>query len=574
MKKPESYLILSRNMKENYVIGIDFGTDSVRALVVNANTGEQAGTAVAEYTRWKEGKYCDASVSQFRQHPLDYLEGLESAVSNALDQSPAHVRENIKGISVDTTGSTPVAVDKNGTPLALLPEFAENPNGMFILWKDHTANAEAEEINKLAHGWSTDYSKYVGGIYSSEWFWAKILRTLRVDERVRDHAYSWVEHCDWISAELTGVTDPLTLKRSRCAAGHKALWHQDFEGLPSNEFFAELDPLLNGLRDRLFADTATSDESMGTISQAWAEKLGLPADVVIGVGAFDAHMGAVGALIEPYSLCKVIGTSTCDMLVAPNEEVGHLLIKGICGQVDGSIVPGMLGMEAGQSAFGDIYAWFAKLVVEPVRTLLGEEAAQELSKKLIPHLASQAALLPVTEKDIIAVDWLNGRRTPDAKHTLKGAILGLNLASDPARIFKALVEATAYGSKSIVERFRNEGVPIHQVIAIGGVAKKSSFVMQTLADVLNMPIKVAASEQACALGAAMFAAVAAGVYETLPEAQEAMNSGFDAVYQPRPDQSAVYQTLYQKYLQSGAFLENEFLQKAVAVPANSYSDTF
>lgn len=549
-------------MKEHYVIGIDFGTDSVRALVVNAHTGVQAGTAVREYPRWKQGKYCDAGISQFRQHPLDYLESLEGAVGEALDQAPEDVRQNVRGISVDTTGSTPVAVDRNGTPLALLPDFADNPNGMFILWKDHTANAEAEEINRLAHSYDIDFTKYVGGIYSSEWFWAKILHTLRVDESVRESAFSWVEHCDWISAELTGMTDPLTLKRSRCAAGHKALWHQDFDGLPSNAFFAELDPLLDGLRDRLFADTATSDQPMGTISREWAGKLRLPEDVVIGVGAFDAHMGAVGALIEPYSLCKVVGTSTCDMLVAPNDEVGHLLIKGICGQVDGSIVPGMLGMEAGQSAFGDIYAWFSKLITEPVRALLGEEEAIRISRELIPHLAAQAATLPVTPSDIIAIDWLNGRRTPDAKHTLKGGILGLNLASDSARIFKALVEATAYGSKAIVERFREEGVPIHQVIAIGGVAKKSAFVMQTLADVLNMPIKVAASEQACALGAAMFASVAAGVHGTLQEAQDAMSSGFDAVYEPRAAQSAVYQQLYQKYLGAGAYIENDFLQKA------------
>ncbi|WP_353718243.1 ribulokinase [Dyadobacter sp. 676] len=549
-------------MKENYVIGIDFGTDSVRALVVNADTGAQVGTAVEEYPRWKQGKYCDAGISQFRQHPLDYLESLESAVRGALDQAPEGVRQNVRGISVDTTGSTPVAVDRAGTPLALLPEFADNPNGMFVLWKDHTANEEAGEINRLAHRYDIDFTKYVGGIYSSEWFWAKILHTLRADEAVRRQAFSWVEHCDWISAELTGITDPLTLKRSRCAAGHKALWHQEFEGLPPNAFFKELDPLLDGLRERLFTTTETSDQPMGTISKEWAAKLRIPEEVVIGVGAFDAHMGAVGALIEPYSLCKVIGTSTCDMLVAPNEEVGHLLIKGICGQVDGSIVPGMLGMEAGQSAFGDIYAWFSRIVIEPVRALLGDAEAAELSRKLIPYLAEQASGLPVTPNDIIAVDWLNGRRTPDAKHTLKGGLLGLNLASDSARIFKALVEATAYGSKAIVERFRNEGVPIHQVIAIGGVAKKSAFVMQTLADVLDMPIKVAASEQACALGAAMFAAVAAGVHDTLQEAQEAMSSGFDAVYQPREAQSAVYRQLYQKYLEAGNYIENEFLQKA------------
>ena len=558
----------SHHMQENFVIGIDFGTDSVRALVVNAQTGEQVGTAVNEYSRWKAGKYCDASKSQFRQHPLDYLEGLEIAVNRALDQAPGHVRKNVKGIAVDTTGSTPVAVNREGIPLSLLPEFAENPNGMFILWKDHTANAEAEQINELAHKWPVDYTKYVGGIYSSEWFWSKILRTLRVDEGVRKSAFSWVEHCDWISAELTGTIDPLVIKRSRCAAGHKALWHEDFGGLPSNDFFTALDPLLDGLRDRLFSETGTSDQSMGLISEKWAGKLGLPKDVVIGIGAFDAHMGAVGALIEPYSLCKVVGTSTCDMLVAPNEEVGNLLIKGICGQVDGSIVPGMLGMEAGQSGFGDIYAWFAKLILAPVKSLLGEEKARDLSEKLIPYLSEQAALLPVTEKDIIAIDWHNGRRTPDAKHTLKGAILGLNLASDSAAVFKSLVEATAFGSKSIVERFRSEGVPIRDVIAIGGVAKKSAFVMQTLADVLDMPIKVAASEQACALGAAMFASVASGIYENLHESQAAMNSGFDKVYHPRAKEAAVYQILYQKYLQSGAFMEFEFLESNSTVLSN------
>ncbi|KAA0994107.1 ribulokinase [Dyadobacter aurulentus] len=561
-------------MKQDYVIGIDFGTDSVRALVVNARTGGQEGTAVQEYERWKQGKYCDAAQSQFRQHPLDYLESMEKAVVKALDNAPAEARNHIRGISVDTTGSTPVAVDRNGTPLALLPEMAENANGMFILWKDHTANAEAEEINRLAQTWPENYIRFVGGIYSSEWFWAKILRTLRVDPEVRDKAFSWVEHCDWVSAELTGVTDPLKLKRSRCAAGHKALWHQDFDGLPSNDFLKSLDPLLDGLRDRLFDTTETSDRPMGRISEKWAKKFGVPADTMIGVGAFDAHMGAVGALIEPYSLCKVIGTSTCDMLVAPNEEAGHLLIKGICGQVDGSIIPGMLGMEAGQSAFGDIYAWFGKLVTEPVRALLGEDAARELSAKLIPHLAEQAGKLPVTETDIIAIDWLNGRRTPDAKHTLKGGIFGLNLASDSPRIFKALVESTAFGSKSIVERFRSEGVPIHEVIAIGGVAKKSAFVMQTLADVLNMPIKVAASEQACALGAAMFAAVASGIYTTLPEAQQAMSSGFDAIYQPREKQAEVYQALYKKYQDSGAFIENQFLKKTQTAAIDAVSDQF
>jgi len=543
-------------MQNKFTIGLDYGTDSVRALVVNTQTGENVGTAVHYYERWKKGLFCDASISQFRQHPLDYVEGLEAAVRGALAGLSEEVKQNVVGISVDTTGSTPVAVDANGVPLALLPEFAENPNGMFILWKDHTANAEAEEINNLAHHWDIDYTKYVGGIYSSEWYWAKILRTLRVDKSVQEKAFSWVEHCDWISALLTGNTNPLTFKRSRCAAGHKALWHEEFEGLPSEEFLTKLDPLLAGLRDRLFRNTYTSDEAMGTISEEWAAKLGIPNNVKIGVGAFDCHMGAVGAEIEPYDFVRVMGTSTCDMLIAPNEEIGHLLIKGICGQVDGSIIPNMLGMEAGQSAYGDYYAWFQRIITEPVRNLLGDEAAEEMSQKLIPYLSEQASQLPITENDIVATDWINGRRTPDANHTLKASFMGLGLGTDAIKIFKMVVEATAYGSKAIVDRFIEEGVPIKQVIAIGGVAKKSPFVMQTLSDVLNMPIKVASSDQACALGAAMNASVAAGVYATLADAQKAMGSGFDANYTPRPEAVEVYKNLYEKYQKLGKFTEN------------------
>jgi L-ribulokinase len=542
-------------MSKKYTLGLDYGTDSVRALLVDSE-GNEIATSVSYYQRWKDGQFCLPAESQFRQHPLDYLEGLESAIKGALAEVSADVIENIVGISVDTTGSTPVAVDQNGTPLALLPEFSQNPNGMFILWKDHTANAEAEEINTLAHSWSVNYTKYVGGIYSSEWFWSKILRTLRVDPSIREKAFSWVEHCDWISAVLTGNTNPLTLKRSRCAAGHKAMWHPEFEGLPSEEFLITLDPLLAGLRERLYSETYTSDQVMGTLSAEWASKLGLPDHVVIGVGAFDAHMGGVGAEIEPYSLVRVMGTSTCDMLIAPTEEVGHLLVKGICGQVDGSIVPGMLGMEAGQSAFGDVYAWFQKMLLGPVFELLeNQEEKDKLSEKLIPHLSEKASHLPISENDPIALDWFNGRRTPDANHTLKGAIYGLNLGSDAAQIFKALVEATAFGSKAIVDRFISEGVPIKQVISIGGVAKKSAFVMQTLASVLDMPIKVASSDQACALGAAMNAATAAGIFNTINEAQNAMGSGFDATYYPEKDKVEIYKKMYQKYLAFGAFVE-------------------
>ncbi|WP_367913931.1 ribulokinase [Leadbetterella sp. DM7] len=538
-------------MNDMYTIGIDFGTDSVRAVVVNTANGQMAGTAVSYYKRWKAGRFCDAAVSQFRQHPKDYLEAIEEAVTGALAGLTTQQKQNVKGISIDTTGSTVVAVNEDGTPLSLLPEFAENPHAMFILWKDHTANREAEEINHTARQSAVDYTRYVGGIYSSEWFWAKILKTYRTDQAVRQSAFSWVEHCDWMSAVLTGNTRPLEIRRSRCAAGHKAMWNEEFEGLPPEEFLVAVDPLLGGLRERLYRHTFTSDEAVGHLSAEWAGKFGLPENVVVGVGAFDCHMGAVGAEITPYAFVRVMGTSTCDILTAPLDEMKDTLVKGICGQVDGSVVPGYLGMEAGQSAYGDYYAWFQRLLTGPVRAILGEAAANEMADKILPYLSEEAFKLPVSENDVVATDWINGRRTPDANHNLKATFTGMNLSTDAVRLFKAIVEATSFGSKAIVDRFIEEGVPIREVIAIGGVAKKSPFVMQNLSDVLNVPIRVAAADQACALGAAMFAAVVSGIYPDVKTAQEKMGSGFDREYTPRPEFVEIYQKLYAKYQKLG-----------------------
>ena len=554
-----------------YTIGLDYGSDSVRSLIVNVETGEEVASVVFEYPRWKKGLYCDPAQNQFRQHPKDYLEGLEYTIVEALKQAPEGVAENVVGISVDTTGSTPVAVDEKGTPLSLTPGFEENPNAMFVLWKDHTAVKEADHINDLARQWDIDFSKCEGGVYSSEWFWAKLLHVSRVDPAVYRAANSWVEHCDWIPAVLVGNTRPKTLKRSRCAAGHKAMWHEAFDGLPSEEFLTALDPLLGGLRDRLYKETYTCDVAVGKLSKEWADKLGLSTDVVVGVGAFDAHLGALGAEIEPYHLSKVMGTSTCDMLVAPMEEVGDKLVAGICGQVDGSITPGMLGMEAGQSAFGDIYAWFKSLLMWPAEQILAKSSLaideqrqaliDEMADNMIAELSKEAEKIGIGESGVLAIDWMNGRRTPDANQNLKGAIAGLSLGTDAPRIFRALVEATAFGSKAIVDRFRSEGVRIDGVIALGGVAKKSTLVMQIVCDVLNMPIKVARSEQACALGSAMAAAVVAGVYATTNEAQKKMGGGFEQEYHPIPENVAKYQKLYEDYLALGGFIEEKLTEK-------------
>jgi L-ribulokinase len=551
---------------ESYVIGVDFGTDSVRSLLVNAHTGEEQATSIFYYPRWQRQLYCDPAKNQFRQHPLDYLEGLTYTIRECTrDQSPT-VINRIKGISVDTTGSTPVAVDEEGTPLSLLPEFEDNPNAQFFLWKDHCSIAEAEQINQQAQHFPINYLQYVGGIYSSEWFWAKLLFILKNDPQIRNKIAGFVEHCDWIPFVLTGGKDVRTLKRSVCAAGHKALWSEAFQGFPPNEFFKNIDPLLDGFTEKLSNETFTTDCSAGTISNEWAQKLGLPNDLIIGIGAFDAHVGAVGGQIEPYFLSKVMGTSTCDMMVIPESDLTGKCVRGICGQVKGSILPDMIGLEAGQSAFGDVYAWFKNILLFPTRHLLLKSKCvepdtaikllEEMEENILFELSSLAQKLPITEKSALAVDWLNGRRTPDANQVLEGAITHVHLGTDAVHLFYALVEATCFGAKAIVERFQSEGIPVKGIIGLGGVAKKSEFIMQMMSDVLNMPIKIHKSNQTCALGAAMFAATAAGIYPNVEEAMQAMGQGFEKEYFPDDKKSGLYNKRYRQYQKLGAFLEN------------------
>lgn len=547
---------------DQLVIGVDYGTDSVRSILVNAKTGKELASSIFPYPRWAKGLYCNAAQNQFRQHPLDYVEGLEHTIKSCIKQAGGDaVAKNVKAIAVDTTGSTPVAVNAQGVPLALTPGYEENPDAMFVLWKDHTSVNEAAEINEHAKKFDTNYLQYVGGIYSSEWFWAKLLRTLRVNEPIRKDVYSWVEHCDWIPFLLTGGNDVSQMKRGRCSAGHKGLWAAEYGGLPPDEFFSSLDPLLKGFTERLYKDTYTSDESAGTLSQEWAQRLGLQTDVVIGVGAFDAHMGAVGGQIEPYHLSKVMGTSTCDILVAPNKDMDGKLVAGICGQVDGSVIPGMAGLEAGQSAFGDSYAWFKNLIAWPLQFVEDEQERKHIENRIIVELSKKAAELPLDENAELSVDWLNGRRTPDANQLLKSAVTGLSLGSDAPRVFRAIAESTCFGAKAIVERFINEGVPVKGIIGIGGVAKKSAYIMQMMADVLQMPIRIHQFEHTCALGAAMFAATAAGIYPKVEDAMAAMGGGFDATYTPDASRTAIYEKRYKKYKELAAYIEQQTANK-------------
>jgi L-ribulokinase len=527
-------------MTAHFAIGLDFGTNSARAIVANTATGEEIAAAVYEFPTGDKGIVLDPkNPDMARQHPKDYLNATFEAITGALEQAtktPGFASDLVVGIGVDTTGSTPIPVDKNGTPLSLLDEFADNPAAMAWLWKDHTGHAEAAEITALAAKMRPQYLAKCGGAYSSEWFWSKILHCKRSAPAVFDAAYTWVEHADWMTGILTGTAHPDAIKRCICAAGHKAMFNPGWGGYPDQEFLETLDPSLGRLRTTLSDKAYNVSDAAGGLTEEWAQKLGLPRGTPVAMGAFDAHLGAVGSGIQPGVLVKIIGTSCCDMLVAPmTQELPD--VPGLCGIVPESILPGCYGLEAGQSAVGDIFNWFVSNM-NPAG-----ETHETLTEKALAMKPGESGLL--------ALDWHNGNRTVLVDQRLTGGVIGMTLHTKPAEVYRALIEATAFGARVIMERFIEYGMTVNRIVNCGGISGKNALLMQIYADVMGRPLEISKSTQTCALGSAMAGAVVAGKakggHDNFDEAAAAMAQVDEKVYNPIPENQKVYDQLFGLY---------------------------
>ena len=520
-----------------FTLGVDFGTNSVRALIVRCSDGAEYGSRVADYPSAAQGVLLDRKDGLLaRQRPADYLFGLAESITGALAEAgrkPDFDRSKVVGVGVDSTGSSPIPVDEKNRPLALSPKWKDDLDAQCWLWKDHTGWREAARITELSAKLRPHYIAKCGGVYSSEWFWAKLWHCLNVAPETFRAAFSWVELADWIPSVLAGVTDPRLIKRGVCAAGHKALYSDDWGGLPDKEFLTALDPRLAELRDRLYETAYDASEPAGSLCSDWATKLGLRPGIPIAIGEFDVHYGAIGCGVREGTLIKVIGTSTCDCAVVSAEKpVAD--IPGICGIVKGAILPGFFGVEAGQSAVGDIFKWW-------VEGVLGGDAA------LHAELTAEAAKQRPGQAGLLALDWNNGNRTILVDQRLTGLILGQDLYTTRADIYRALIEATAFGARAIIERLQQYGVRTDQVVCTGGIAEKNPLLMQIYADVTGCVMQVAGSSQTCALGSAIAAAVLAGAHPDFASAEAAMTSLKPGSFEPVAEHRAVYDQLYALY---------------------------
>ncbi len=548
-------------MKNEFVIGVDFGSDSVRALVIDAHTGEEISGAVSPYRRWAAGQYSDASESRFRHHPLDYLESLEYVLSTAVKGCPDP--SAIRAIGVDTTASTPGLVDCNCTPLALREEFKDNPDAMFVLWKDHTGQKEADHINEVVGKSQIRYLLHSGNHCSAEYFYPKLMHTLRNSPELQDVAASALELCDWIPCELTGNRILKNVAMSHCAANIKKMYSPRWNGFPTKEFLDEIDPLLYPLVSNMPQKSTSIVTPAGTLCPKWAEKTGLSTDTVVCTGIIDSYSGAIGAGVREGSVVINMGTSQCQMAVRERAGLTGQTIEGVFGEADDSIIPGYEGLEAGISAFGDLYAWYKRTLAWPMRHLADSTDNEELKtalrkaeEKLIADLSVEALNLNIKPDSPLATDYINGRRSPRPNNTLSAAITGLRISTTAPEIFYAFAEASAFATKAVLDLYIENGVSVNRLIGIGGIAMKSPLVTQLIADITQFPIEVSASANNCALGAAVIASVSAGLYPTVEDAQNAMCPSNDKTYYPNPEKAELLKARYERYRKLADFTES------------------
>ena len=558
--------IKNLTMENVYVIGLEFGTDSCRALLVNALTGEEVDTEVAYYPRWMKGLYTDKAIAQFRHHPKDYLETLQTTVQAITSRHPEEAAQ-VKGLALDTTASTVCMADRQGRPLALQEKYEENPDAMFVIWKDHTGHAEADRINEVLETSPTNYAKFTGNYYSAECFWAKVWHMLRNGRIDPADAWTAIEICDFIPALLAGYTDYTDIKQGHCVTAAKWMWSEEWGGYPPEDFFQQLDPILLPIRSHLATVNYGAHECVGHLCAEWAQILGLPEGIALGAGNVDSHSGAVGGGIEYGTMVMNLGTSACYMSVMPKEEMGDRIVDGVFGQVDGSILAGMQGFESGLSAMGDVFAWFKSLMSWPIRALLEkselidnttrEKLAADMEDKILMKLSEEAGKLNISVASPLATDWFNGRRSPFSDHSLKATITSMDLSTSAADIYYALAEATAFATKRVIDHLQKYGVVINRLIGIGGIAQKSPLMMQLIADVLERDLAISDCKQAGAMGSIIHAATVAGIYPTVKAAQEALCKTCSRVYKPQTERTQLLLKRYERYMDLGGFTEKE-----------------
>ena len=529
--------------KEKFAVGIDYGTESGRAVVVRVRNGEELASAIVPYPggvldeRLPGGPALEPDWAL--QNPRDYLHVVEKGVPRALKSAGARP-DDVIGIGTDFTASTPLPVTRDGTPLSFLPQLKKNPHAWVKLWKHHAAQPEANRINEIGRERDEEFIRIYGGKYSSEWFFSKLLQIANEAPDVYDATDRFIEAADWIVWQLTGEQ-----KRNSCTAGYKAMWVKG-KGFPAPDFFGALHPRMKNVIGAKVPETYYAlGQRAGGLTPYWAKATGLRAGTPVSIGNVDAHVAVPACTVTaPGSLVMIMGTSICHLLLGKERQ----MVEGMCGTVEDGVVPGLWGFEAGQSAVGDIFAWFFENGVP-------EHAARDARKhkaKLAQWLEARAAALKPGQSGLLALDWWNGNRSILVDADLTGVLLGMRLATKPEEIYRALIEATAFGTRQIIESFESRGVPVENLFACGGLPERNHLLMQIFADVTGREIKLARRLQTCpALGAAMHGAVAAGQeaggYDSIFDAARHMAQVQKLTYRPRHDHHEIYNSLFKEY---------------------------